>query len=48
MDYVRDRRGLGFGYNLDEDLKNKIFYIDKSVFKLVSFELCKFEEWSIE
>ena len=48
MDYVRDRRGLGLGYNPDEDPKNKIFYIDKSASKSVSLEPCKSEERSIE
>ena len=35
MDCSRNKRGLGLGYNPDEDPSNKIFYIDKSGSKSV-------------
>lgn len=44
MNFSRNRRGLGFGYNSDEDLSNKLFYIDKIVFKLVKLNQQGFEK----
>ena len=35
MDCSRNKRGLGLGYNPDEDPSNKKFYIDKSASKSV-------------
>lgn len=35
MNVTRNRRGLGLGYNPDEDPSNKTFYIDKTGFKSV-------------
>ena len=35
MDCSRNKRGLGLGYNPDEDPSNKMFYIDKSASKSV-------------
>lgn len=35
MNFSRNRRGLGLGYNPDEDPSNKTFYIDKTGSKSV-------------
>lgn len=35
MKFSRNRRGLGLGYNPDEDPSNKLFYIDKTASKSV-------------
>lgn len=35
MDFSRNRRGLGLGYNPDEDPSKKTFYIDKTGSKSV-------------
>ena len=35
MDCSRNKRGLGLGYNPDEDPNNKTFYIDKTASKSV-------------
>jgi len=35
MNVTRNRRGLGLGYNPDEDPSNKTFYIDKTGSKSV-------------